>query len=245
MSVSNTMIGLMRKKGKTDNFGTRHLVAVSKPTSAAAEAYRTLRTNLLYDALVGAPSKVIVLTSPGPREDKSIVCANLGVVLAQVGKRVLIADCNLRNPALHETFGLRNSPGIADALMGEQSLEEVWQEPLPGLKVIPGGPSSLDPTKLLGSERFAEFLGQVRRDFDHVLIDVPPTEPVSDAAILAAQSDGVLLVLDRKNTRKQSVEQSMRILDAVGANVLGTIITTSKAPKKLGVGNRIWRTTSE
>src|SRR3954470_17825617 len=101
------MIGRVQKKDKTANFNTRHLVTASEPTSAAAEAYRTLRTNLLYDALVDAPSKVIVLTSPSPQEDKSTVCANLGVVLAQTGKRILIMDCNLRNPTLHETFGLR------------------------------------------------------------------------------------------------------------------------------------------
>ncbi len=208
-----------------------HLVTISKPASAAAEAYRTLRTNLLYDALMDTPSKVIVLTSPGLREDKSTVCANLGVVLVQANKRTLIVDCDLRDPVLHRTFGLRNSWGIADALTKEQSLGEDWHEPLPGLKVIIGGSSTLDPTKLLGSERFARFLGQVRRDFDHVLIDAPPIEPVSDTAILAAQSDGVLLVLDYKRTLKKDVQQAMRSLETVRANVLGTVLTNVKLPK--------------
>jgi capsular exopolysaccharide synthesis family protein len=178
-----------------------------------------------------------VLTSPGPwesksdkRENKNTVCANLGVVLARAGKKTLIVDCDLHNPVLHTTFGLREPRGIADALMGEQSLEEAWQEPLPGLKVIADdGPSPLDSTELLGSEHFAKFLGQVRRDFDHVLVDAPPIEPTSDAAILAAQSDGVLLVLDYENTRKRNVQAAMRSLEAVGANVLGTVLTNVKA----------------
>ena len=203
----------------------------NKSTSASAEAYRALRTNLLYDALVDTPSKVIALTSPGLREHKSTVCANLGIVLAQADKRTLIVDCDLRDPVLHKTFGLRNSRGIADALTGEWSLEEVWQEPLSGLKVIAGGPSPLEPTELLGSERFAKFLGRVRQDFDHVLIDAPPLEPISDAAILAAQSDGVLLVFDYKNTPKRNVQQAMRSLEAVRANVLGTVLTNVKVSK--------------
>src|SRR4051794_9226499 len=115
------MISRMQKKDRTDGFTAEHLVTVSKPASAAAEAYRTLRTNLLYDALMDTLSKVIVLTSPGIREDKSTVCVNLGVVLAQANKRTLIVDCNLRDPVLHRIFGLSNSRGIADALTKEWS----------------------------------------------------------------------------------------------------------------------------
>jgi capsular exopolysaccharide synthesis family protein len=227
------MIRRTQREDKVDNVAAEQLATLSKPTSAAAEAYRTLRTNLLYDALVDVPSKVIVLTSPGVREDTGTVCANLGVVLAQAGRSTLVVDCDLRNPVLHEIFGLREpqSRGIVDVVTGERSLEDAWQEPLPDLKVITGIPSPLDPMEILGSERFTRFLGQMRRDFDLVLIDAPPTGLVSDAAILAAQSDGVLIVSDYENTRKRDVRQAMRSLEAVRANVLGTVLTGVKAPR--------------
>lgn len=203
------------------------LVTTLDPMGVAAESYRTLRTNLLY-ALVDDPPKVIVLTSPNPKEGKSTTCANLGVVLAQADKRTLIVDCDLRKPIVHRVFGLRNLRGIVDVLVGQRTLEEVWQEPHPGLKVVPVGPLPPNPAELLGSRRFAEFLANVRESFDYVLIDAPPVGLVSDPAILASQGDGVLLVLDAQNTRKGAVRESMRGLEAVGARVLGTVMNNVK-----------------
>ena len=206
------------------------LVTVIDPTSAASEAYRTLRTNLIYP-LVDAPPKVIVLTSPGPGEGKSTTCANLGVVLSQAGKDVLIVDCDFRKPVMHKFFGVRNLQGVVDILVGERGLQEVWKEPIEGLKVIPVGTIPPNPTELLGTQRFADFLAGVRQQFHYVLVDAPPIGLVSDPAILAAQGDGVLLVLDMQKTRKGSVRQAMRSLEGVGANVLGTVMNNVKASK--------------
>jgi capsular exopolysaccharide synthesis family protein len=206
------------------------LVTVLDPTSAASEAYRTLRTNLLY-ALVDNPPKVIVLTSPGRGEGKSTTCANLGVVLAQAGKDTLIVDCDFRRPAIHRLFGLRNLHGVVDVLAGERRLQDAWTEPVEGLKVVPVGLIPPNPTELLGTRRFSELLASVRQEFDYVLVDVSPVGLVSDPAILATQGDGVLLILDAQNTRKGSVRQAMRSLTAVGANVIGTAMTNVKAAK--------------
>lgn len=225
------MIRRMQKRDKTDGPSIEGLVTLSEPTGAAAEAYRIARANLLHDALLDTAATVIVLTSPNATKDTSTVCANLGVVLAQAGKKTLIVDCDLRDPTLHETLGSHGPTGIAGILLGEQGPEEVWQEPLPGLKAITGGPSTLGPTELLESERFASFLDRVRRDFDHVLVEAPPVNKVSDAVILAARSDGVLLVLDYEKTRKTEVQRVMRSLDAVRANVLGTVLTNVRVPK--------------
>lgn len=207
------------------------LVTLLDPTSVAAEAYRTLRTNLLY-ALVDNPPKVIVLTSPGPREGKSTTCANLGVVLAQADKRTLIVDCDLRKPVIHRVFGMRNIRGIVDVLVGQRHLEEVWQEPLVDLKVLSVGPLPPNPAELLSSRRFADFVTDVRERFDYVLIDAPPVGLVSDPAIIATQGDGVLLVLDAQKTRKGALRESMRGLEAVGANVLGAVMNNVKKSKK-------------
>jgi len=206
------------------------LVTVTDPTSVASEAYRTLRTNLIY-SLVDTPPKVIVLTSPGAGEGKSTTCANLGAALAQTGKEVLILDCDLRKPVIHKFFGLRNFQGVVDVLVGEHRLQEVWKEPVEGLKVVPVGPIPPNPSEILGSQRFVHFVSGVRQQFDYVLVDAPPVGLVSDPAIVATQGDGVLLVLDAQNTRKGSVRQAMRSLEAVGANVLGTVMNNVTASK--------------
>jgi capsular exopolysaccharide synthesis family protein len=203
------------------------LATVTSPLNAASEAYRTLRTNLLY-TLLDTPPKVIVVTSPGPMEGKSTTCANLGVVLAQAGKSTLILDCDFRQPAIHKIFGLRNLLGVANVLVGERSPQEIWHEPLPGLKVGIAGSIPPLPAELFGTNRFADLLGQVRQEFDYVLVDAPPTNLVSDSAILAAQGDGVVLVIDSQKTRRGSVRQAMRGLEAVGAHVLGTVMNNAK-----------------
>lgn len=204
------------------------LVTLADSTNEASEAYRTLRTNLIYSS-VDTPPKVIVLTSPGPGEGKSTSCANLGVVLSQAGKSVLIVDCDFRKPVMHKFFGLRNLAGLVDVLVGERTVQEVAKEPVEGLSLIPVGPVPPNPSELLGTQRFATFVSDVRPQFDYVLVDAPPLGVVTDPAILASQSDGVLLVLDAQNTRKASVRQAMRSLEAVGANVLGTVMNNVTA----------------
>jgi capsular exopolysaccharide synthesis family protein len=200
---------------------------IHDPTSAASEAYRTLRTNLIY-SFVDAPPKVIVLTSPGPGEGKSTTCANLGVVLAQAGRAVLIVDCDFRKPVMHKFFGMRNLLGMVDLLAGGRKFQEVAKQPVEGLTVIPVGHIPPNPTELLSTQRFKQFLTGVRQEFDYVLIDAPPVTIVSDPAILATQGDGVLLVLDAQKTRKSTLRQALRSLSTVGATMLGTVMNNVK-----------------
>jgi len=208
------------------------LITVSDPTSAASEAYRILRTGLLF-ARVDTPPRVIVVTSPGSAEGKSTICANLGVVLAQAGKSTLIMDCDFRRPVMHEIFGLTNTRGMTDALLEEHSLQGIYQEPLPDLdlKVLTVGPVPPNPAELLSSQRFSEFLASVRNRFDYVLMDSSPTGLVSDPTILATQADGVLLTLDAQRTRKGEIRRAVRSLRAVGANVLGTVMNNARGSK--------------
>lgn len=213
-----------------DELATR-LVTNLDPMSAVSEAYRALRTNLLY-AFPGEPPKVIVLTSPGTGKGKSTVCANLGVVLAQAGKNSLIIDCDLRDPTMHKFFGLRNLYGIVDVLAGVYSLQETWRESVEGVKVVTAGHLPPNPAELLGTGRLSEVLVSVWHEFDYILVDSPPAGVVSDTAILAAQGYGVLLVLDAQKTRKGSVRQTIRDLQAVGAKVLGTVMNNVKHPRE-------------
>ena len=208
---------------------TQDLVTVHDPSGVASEAYRMLRTNLFY-ALIDSPPKIIVLTSANLGEGKSTTTANLGVTLAQAGKTVLTLDCDLRGPRLHRIFDVSNTRGLVDILAAGDKIEEVWLEPTPRLKLICAGPTPPNPAELLGSRRLADFLAEMRRRFDYVLVDTPPVG-VSDSAVLAANGDGVLLVLDSQSTRKGPLREALRTLRGVGANVLGTVLNNFEVPK--------------
>ena len=223
--------------GKKDRVAllSGNLVCVRDPKGEGSEAYRMLRTNLLY-AGVDSPSKVIAVTSAGSREGKSTTCANLGVSLAQAGKSVLLLDCDLRRPSQHDIFWLRGKSGLIDTLAGERTLPEVWHEPVPGLKVAPAGHVPPNATEILNSWRFAELLAWARQEFDYVLLDTPPASLVSDAAVLSRHGDGVLLVLDASEASKKSLRHAMRVLDGVGANVIGTVMNRVRTRKKDGYG---------
>jgi capsular exopolysaccharide synthesis family protein len=218
-----------RREAKENDLSER-LITVLDPTDPASETYRTLRTSLIY-ALVDTPPKVIVMTSSGPGEGKSTTCANLAVVLSQADKKTLLMDCDLRKPAIHKIFGLRNFIGVVNVLVGERTVEEVCWEPFPGLNVMTAGSMPPNPSELLGSKRFAQLVGHLREQFDYVLIDAPPVELVSDPTILATQGDGVLFVMDPQNTRKGALRQSIRSLEAVGVNILGIVINKAKEGK--------------
>ena len=221
-----------RKRRKENGTGdlSANLVALTNPGGAASEAYRTLRTNLLY-AFANTPPSVIVVSSPRAGEGKSTTCANLAVVLAQADNNVLVVDGDLRRPRLHKFFALQNIHGLVSVLTEQRSLEDAWHEPMPRLKVLTAGPVPFSPTELLGSRRFAEFMRRVRGSFDYVLVDGSPVGLVSDTAILAAHGDGVLLVVDAQKTRKRSVRQAVRSLEALGVAVLGTVMNNVEVPK--------------
>jgi capsular exopolysaccharide synthesis family protein len=218
-------LGRSKRRQALSEGSSDWLITISDPSGAASEAYRSLRTNLFYSIADDPPNKVILLAGPSSRIGKSTTCANLGVVLAQADRSTLMVDCDLRKPVLHKVFGLSNTYGLMNVLSGEYRPHEVWQEPSEGLHVLPAGPMPPNPAEVLASEHFARFLEQIRPKFDYVLLDAPPTQLVSDPTILAPQVDGVLLLFDAQSTRKDSVRQAIRGLKAVGANVLGTVMT--------------------
>ncbi|TCJ18871.1 polysaccharide biosynthesis tyrosine autokinase [Rubrobacter taiwanensis] len=224
------IISRRKKRSEREEDLSGRLVTILDPEGPAAEAYRTLRTNLLY-ALVDDPLKVVTFTSPGPGEGKSTTCANLGVVLAQANKNTLILDCDFRRPVMHRFFGLRNVWGVVDVLVGKRSLPDTMQEVLVGLNVLTCGPIPPNPAELLSSQRFAEFVARVRAEFDYVLIDAPPVGLVSDPVVISTQGDGVMLVLDAHSTGKGALRKSLHSLEAVGANIIGTVMNNVRGGK--------------
>jgi capsular exopolysaccharide synthesis family protein len=218
------------RQAQEDNVGgiSEQLVTVLDPAAVASEAYRSLRTTLLY-AVANTPPTVILITSPGLMDGKSTTCANLAVVLAQAGKETLVIDGDLHKPSLHKIFGVPNINGMVNVLTGEYDLAEMCTELIPGLKILSTGPIPPSPAELLISGRLAPLISQARQLFDYVLIDSPPTELVSDPMIIATQADAVILVLNSEGTSKVSMHRAVHDLEAVGANVVGTVI--NKAAK--------------
>lgn len=219
-----------RTKAKDAGDPLNRLVSISDPAGQAAEAYRTLRTSLLY-SIVDRPPRVVVVTSPGQREGKSTTCANLAVSLAQAGKSVVLIDCDLRKPVVHGIFNLRNGKGLVDAMVGDKEIADLLHSPVGNLRVLTSGPVPPNPTELLGSRRFTILIEKLRKTFDYVLMDAPPVQLVSDPAIIAAQADGVILVFDAQSTRKLSARRSIRTLESVGAKVIGTVMNNVKASR--------------
>jgi capsular exopolysaccharide synthesis family protein len=222
------------RKDKVDSL-SEPLVTLLDPAGVASEAYRSLRTSLLY-AAVDAPPSVILITSPGPGDGKSTTCANLAVVLAQADKRTIVIDGDLREPSVHRFFDVPNVSGVVDVLVGEHKLLEACEEPIPGLHIMSAGPIPPNPAELLSSARFSELVNEARRLFDYVLIDSPPTGLTSDPMVIATRADGVLLVLDSEGTSKGSLRKAVRSLGAVRANVLGTVMNKARSTEPILYG---------
>lgn len=206
-----------------------HLVTVADPRSPVSEAYRTLRTNLDFSSL-DKPIKTMLVTSAGPEEGKSTVLANLAVTTAQAGKKVILVDCDLRRPTLHNIFNLKNDVGLTtmvvdDAAMKSPPLQDTGVE---GLQLVSSGPLPPNPSELLGSRRMEEIIAVLLERADVVLFDAPPVVAVTDAAVLATKVDGVLLVVNAGGTKRDYARAAKARLEKVNANLLGAVLNNVK-----------------
>src|SRR5207249_780986 len=165
------------------------LVVLHEPRSVVAEAFRSLRTAVLFSA-PGAPPRVILLTSAGVGEGKTFTSLNLATTLADSGSRVLLIDADLRRAGCHRAFGIVNERGLSSFLAGQVTLAEAIRVlDAPKLSFIPAGPTPPNPAELVGSARMRDTLEQLRDEYDFVIIDSPPTLPVTDAVVLAREAD--------------------------------------------------------
>jgi capsular exopolysaccharide synthesis family protein len=205
------------------------LVTLADVRSASAEAYRTLRTNLIFSQSVQA-LRTIVVTSASPGEGKTTTAANLAVSFAHYGMRVLLVDCDLRRARLHKVFDIGREPGITEMVLGREEPEAVTRETdTPGLYVIPSGVLPPNPSELLGGERMRKCLATLSEAFDLIILDTPPLLAASDGAILATMSDGVVLVLRAGATESEAAQQAIQQLAAVGARVVGAVLNDPDA----------------
>lgn len=201
------------------------LVTQVRPQSQMAESYRALRTSLLLSN-IGAPPKVIMVTSALPQEGKTTTSINTAVVLAQKGVRVLLIDADLRRPSIHKTLGMGPHSGLSNALTGSTTLEQAITRStiLPNLFVLPAGTPPPNPAELLASANMRDVLNQLREQYDHVVIDTPPSLSVTDAVVLSPRADAVVLVIRSGQTTKQALRRSRDILMQVNAKVVGVLL---------------------
>ncbi|AVR00360.1 capsular biosynthesis protein [Oceanobacillus iheyensis] len=202
----------------------RHLVAKLNPKSPITEQYRTIRTNLQF-ASVDEELRTMLVTSSGPGEGKSMTTANLAVVYAQQGKKVLLIDADMRKPTVHYTFRLDNLRGLSNILVGETTLEEAANTTdVDNLDVISSGPVPPNPAELLASRKMELFLIEARKTYDLVIFDTPPVLAVTDAQILANIVDGALMVVRSKQTENDAVERAKEALEPARAKLLGAVL---------------------
>ncbi|MCR8635918.1 CpsD/CapB family tyrosine-protein kinase [Paenibacillus radicis (ex Xue et al. 2023)] len=206
------------------------LVIETDPNSAVAESYRSLRTSIRHKRL-GKPGKGITLmiASPKAQEGKTTTVSNLAVTFSQDGQKVIVIDCNLRQPTLHAVYGMPNEDGLAhDGLtqyLKSDSTQGITSKAvLPNLHLITAGGQPPNPSELLGSPRMAELLDQLKQQYDVVLLDSPSILDFTDAGLLAEYSDGIILVAKYGRTKREWAKQAKERLEQSGARLLGMII---------------------
>ena len=205
----------------------------SDPKSAAAEAYRTIRTGLMLSSAVNR-LKVILITSATPNEGKTTTAVNLAVAMAQMGEKVLIVDCDMRRRNLHNFFNIGNDAGICDVLVDPGKLSQVIRrmDTYPHLDILTGGTPAPNPSELLGSERMKAFIAGTREHYDRVIIDSPPLMAFSDPLVLASLADGVIMVVWGGKTSREILQKAIRLLKGIDARILGVVLNKIDTSRK-------------
>jgi capsular exopolysaccharide synthesis family protein len=215
------------------------LVSASKPTSAAAESYRSLRTSLQF-ARQERELRSLLVTSPASSEGKTTTLANLGVAFAQAGERVVLASGDLRRPRIGQFFGLDEAVGLTTVLLGERSLEQALQqaEGHERLWVLAAGQVPPNPAELLGGRGMREVFAALRRDFDLILIDSPPVLPVTDAMVLSNYADGTLLVVAAGQTAGAELQHASQKFAQANAPIVGLVLNETTKQSRYGTRYR-------
>jgi capsular exopolysaccharide synthesis family protein len=206
------------------------LITLDDRNSPMAEAYRHLRTSLLFSS-AGKPPQTILVTSAQPSEGKTTTAINTAITLAQADADVIIIDCDLRRPRLHSHFGLENSRGITNYLSGDRDLDSIVRtyDDLPRLKVITSGPIPPNPAELLSSNEMRHLLEELSAKYKHVIIDSPPAISFTDAAIISTLVDGVVLVAMANKSSMHLMRQFKQRVQNMGARIYGVVLNGIKS----------------
>ena len=202
------------------------LVTLHMPRAPISEAFRVLRTNLTF-AGIDTGLRSVLITSASPGEGKSTVAANLSIVLAQTGQRVILVDSDLRLPTQHKLFNIPNNQGLINALFDLETpiTSHLQNTRIPGLRILPSGPLPPNPAELLNSKRMAIVIEALKEESDVIIFDTPPVLTVADAAILGAQVDGCLLVTEVGKTQRTAIVRSVNTLRQTrDAHIFGVVL---------------------
>ncbi len=208
-------------------------LAIDRPRSALAEAFRSLRTGLSFSMGTQGVRSILV-TSPSPLEGKSLVSINLAITFAQAGKRVLLVDSDLRKPRIHRTFGLSPTVGLSNLLSSEDAVrlgDVVQKTEIENLYVLPSGPRPPNPAELLATERMRGLLSEMEEKFDRVIFDTPPVVNVTDATILMHFVGGGLVVVRGCTTQRDLARRASELLQGTQGRMLGVILNNADTPK--------------
>ncbi|MCF6291036.1 MAG: polysaccharide biosynthesis tyrosine autokinase [Desulfobacterales bacterium] len=217
-------LGLVPSLAKDEQDGTPELITTSDHKSPTSECYRSIRTKILFSSAEEAP-KTIMFTSATAKEGKTITSANLAVTMAQAGSRVILIDCDMRRPRIHNIMNVSRDKGMSNALVGNCTLEEVIiPSSVPNLDVIPAGPIPPNPSELLGSKAMTRLLAELGEKYDRIIIDTPPISAVTDPVVMAKFVDGVILVVHTNVTRREIVRDALSSLKMTQAHVLGAVL---------------------
>lgn len=215
---------------------TETLITLSNPRSRAAEAYQSLRTNIEFSSLQRT-LKSLLVTCADVDTDSGHTLANLAVVMAQAGAKVLVVDGDLRRPQQHEIFGLANDKGLSTWLAAGSEAggtPPIQETPVKGLRVLTAGPAVANPIALISANRLADALAQLAPEADYILCDAPPILAVTDAALWAAKVDGVVLAINAGKTKREQAQRAKALLEKVNAHIVGAILLN--ASEESGTG---------
>jgi capsular exopolysaccharide synthesis family protein len=219
-------------KGGTDF--RRRLITYEDPKSPVSESYRSLRTNIAYSS-ADKKIKSIIVSSAQPGEGKSTTVANIAIAFAQLRKRTLLIDTDMRKPVQHNVFGLDRAPGISEYLIGDiKDIDEVIHPTkIENLSLVTAGGLPPNPSELIGSERMSELVDKLEQEWDMVLFDSPPLVAVTDASMISAEIDAVIMVIKAGATDKTAVDRALDTLKSVNAPLAG-IVLNSASPETMG-----------
>ena len=210
------------------------LITLSEPRSAAAEAYRSLRTNLMFSS-VENPIHTLLVTSPARDDHKSVTLANLAVTFAQGGSETILVDADLRQPKQHRIWGISGQRGLTgmmvdDAAISQPPLQAAGVE---NLRIMVSGELPPNPADLLSGKRMDEIIGVLKARADYVLFDSPPVLAAADAALLGIKLDGVLLAVRAGDTRRDHTAQARQALERVHVRVVGAVLTNAPSESRI------------